>query len=317
MINTSNSPHSWKIRYIQLLESEMGSGACEREAFDLRAANAPRSLYRYRKLNEHTVQELREGYFWITPPDDFNDPFDSALLIQHDLILAEMAKKSVGQFLGLPETASLLTAEEKAFVHSLDDPLPYLLEIINRGTGRIVSGDRFIKQLNVNLEPMWQAQSKRIANYLKICCFCENYTSTVMWGHYAEGHSGICIEYNTQELLADDDIRPYLHPVIYATKRFDSTGDYSPRKTASRKFAALLPACHKSPDWSYEEEWRLVIPIGPQDRKYRCSRFKPKRLLIGAKMTDEKRREIEAIADKLALPVSIGQLSRTDFSITF
>jgi Protein of unknown function (DUF2971) len=269
MINTRNSCDSWKIRYIQLLESEIGSGACEREAFGLRAANAPRSLYRYRKFNEHTVQELRERYFWISPPDDFNDPFDSALLIQHDLILAEMAKKSVGQLLNRPEVATLL------------------------------------------------AQSNRIANYLKICCFCENYTSTVMWGYYAEGHSGICIEYNTQELLSDDDIRPYLHPVIYAAKRFDSTGDYSPRKTAFGKFAALLPACHKSPDWSYEEEWRLVIPIGPRDRKYRYPRFKPKRLLVGAKMTDEKRREIEAIADDLSLPVSIGRLSRTDFSITF
>ena len=317
MLNTRNSCDSWKIRYIQLLESEIGSGACEREAFGLRAANAPRSLYRYRKFNEHTVQELREGYFWISPPDDFNDPFDSALLIQHDLILAEMAKKSVGQFLDRPEIATLLAPEEKTSIHALDNPLPYLFEIVQRGTGHIVSWDKFMEQANVNLAPMWQAQSNRIANYLKICCFCENYTSTVMWGYYAEGHSGICIEYNTQELLSDDDIRPYLHPVIYAAKRFDSTGDYSPRKTAFGKFAALLPACHKSPDWSYEEEWRLVIPIGPRDRKYRYPRFKPKRLLVGAKMTDEKRREIEAIADDLSLPVSIGRLSRTDFSITF
>lgn len=36
---------------------------------------------------------------------------------------------------------------------------------------------------------------------LGICCFSDTYDNELMWAHYTDNYSGICVEYSTKQLL--------------------------------------------------------------------------------------------------------------------
>ncbi|EHK2337672.1 TPA: hypothetical protein ACSQWB_000962 [Clostridium perfringens] len=43
--------------------------------------NAPKNLYKYKVVNDYTINSIREDKMWITTPKYFNDPYDCALFI--------------------------------------------------------------------------------------------------------------------------------------------------------------------------------------------------------------------------------------------
>ena len=82
-----------------------------------------------------------------------------------------------------------------------------------------------------------------------------------MWSHYANRDTGICIEYSVESLFENDLILRLLHPVVYKPERFDLTEHFGTADPGGTNVLAVsLASCHKAPDWSYEREWRLVIP---------------------------------------------------------
>jgi hypothetical protein len=47
----------------------------------------PKKMYKYYALNLNNVAALHDGYFWLSNPADFNDPFDCNLhLVEHENI---------------------------------------------------------------------------------------------------------------------------------------------------------------------------------------------------------------------------------------
>ena len=102
--------------------------------------------------------------------------------------------------------------------------------------------------------------------------FTENKNDLLMWAHYAENYSGICVEYDFSKL--SDEILFHLFPVYYSQKRFSkqelkyivsSYHDFKrtqednvdPIDTTWLKDLLYLflvkPEC-----WSYEKEWRII-----------------------------------------------------------
>ena len=107
-----------------------------------------------------------------------------------------------------------------------------------------------------------------------------------MWGHYADSHTGFCIEYNFAEVLkwCEKECKNILccksfmlnypiAPVIYSDTRFDATKymqvilqDYASKRIGCSMKEFYYPdvltitksILTKSIDWSYEKEWRLV-----------------------------------------------------------
>jgi len=72
-----------------------------------------------------------------------------------------------------------------------------------------------------------------------------------MWSHYADAHKGICIQY---DFLNKDKIRTFLQPVYYHKYR-PTVKALTDIDTYYNVFASIC----KSPDWSYEKEWRLTF----------------------------------------------------------
>lgn len=90
-----------------------------------------------------------------------------------------------------------------------------------------------------------------------ICSLSDTFENELMWAHYAENSSGICVGYRPRALiqgLSDDSRLVRLgygsEPPEIGIK--DGYGEEAARKILS----------HKKANWAYEREWRVLGPIG-------------------------------------------------------
>lgn len=91
-----------------------------------------------------------------------------------------------------------------------------------------------------------------------LACFTETYENVLMWSHYAGNYTGICLSYDTQDLISGlpDSVKlvrlSYVDepPVIY------------PDHVRNTQNAAVRILSQKKYNWAYEREWRILGPIG-------------------------------------------------------
>ena len=104
--------------------------------------------------------------------------------------------------------------------------------------------------ISTHLKSLLEDMRKKI----RVACLTEDPQSPLMWAHYTDNHNGFCIEYDLDKL--DDGFRNHILPVIYSDERYDGT------KAAIIKSNTLsyVPLYFKSSCWSYEKEWRMVVP---------------------------------------------------------
>jgi hypothetical protein len=79
----------------------------------------------------------------------------------------------------------------------------------------------------------------------RIYCLGKNVKNLLMWAHYADGHKGICIEFDT-----NNEVFSTAYRVEYVTE-YPVWRLYDPKQT----FFHLLT---KVKDWEYEQEFRLI-----------------------------------------------------------
>ena len=132
-----------------------------------------------------------------------------------------------------------------------------------------------------------------------------------MWSHYADSHRGICIEYETR-LLSLPDAIGFLHPVYYHPEHFDATEYFRCVPSDYNAWMLCIAACHKSPQWAYEREWRFV-DISFSDRLP----IKPKAIVLGASTGLERKAEITAIARNLQIPLLEALFEPRTFEMKF
>jgi hypothetical protein len=76
LASVNGSTKSWIDSYFEFLAKE----SKRQEALALKRSNFPKALYRYRSLERlaYTLEELRDGYVFLSNPTNYNDPYDSA-----------------------------------------------------------------------------------------------------------------------------------------------------------------------------------------------------------------------------------------------
>ena len=86
-----------------------------------------------------------------------------------------------------------------------------------------------------------------------LLCFGEDWSSVVMWSHYAEKHKGICLGFDVRRSLLQD--------VEYEDRRIRlALGDDPASATLSTTLQKQL-TCTKAKAWAYEEEFRRFIDL--------------------------------------------------------
>lgn len=186
------------------------------------------SLYKYRMIDDRTIEGLRSQKLWVARPDSFDDPFD----FNTDNWLEEID----------PETIEILSKQGEPWLKDIEFGDP---------TNR--------EQLIKNMKSSFQSMKEKWG----VICFTENCESTLMLSQYADCHRGLCMEF---ERTADSVLGDYnvTKPVTYSShcpliipKNLYHESDLA---AFTRQMTEL--AVVKAAEWSYQREWRMLSTRG-------------------------------------------------------
>lgn len=290
------------------------------EAFNIKAANLPPSVFKFRAVTPEALQNLADGTVWLAAPASFNDPFDSVVnlsgseLYRGDrTLMAPGAVESLEKYLDSEDWAAIdeadhLFREFSARLLAADSKIDPALRL------RIL--DALDKIGAERTEEAFAPYLDLIRTTLKLCSFSAKYDPILMWSHYAAQHQGFCVEYETARM--PEIAQRMLFPVIYREEMFDATRFHKAMSVDPKRFNnvyTVLPPLFKAPAWSYEEEWRLVFAGGviPEPRAYGVGR--PKAVYLGARMMPHGEQAVRQICDEMSVPVWRMRLARGRFQL--
>lgn len=114
-----------------------------------------------------------------------------------------------------------------------------------------------------------------------------------MWSHYANKHTGFCVEYDISLLY--NFYKLNLFPVLYSSNRPEQTDIIERGKNnVAALYKALLT---KSKAWEYEKEWRIILM---NDCKNRCISYQSiiTKIFCGLKISTENLNTLKLLVDK-------------------
>ncbi len=113
-----------------------------------------------------------------------------------------------------------------------------------------------------------------VCDAVSISCFSETWDNLLMYAHYTDSFKGFCVEYNF-DYIKNNISWLYFFPVIYQKKPsslaqmeklkedIDSVSNaMKNNKIVLTKLDDIISYfIHKADIWSYENEWRFIIPV--------------------------------------------------------
>ena len=202
-------------------------------------------LYKYFPPERSSL--LRELLLRFTPPDLFNDPFDSLPSIGgfDTTFIRETVEKSGWD---LAVQCALEEVSETERQRKLAT-IPQANEILFKA----YSSDPTVLE-----EYFLSSHRKRVSRDIGILCLSENQKSILMWSHYADKHNGFVVGFDTENAFFRHQPREpedigRLFRVNYKTVR--TFIDVKTIKTM-KSFPDIFFT--KNREWFYEREWRII-----------------------------------------------------------
>jgi len=150
---------NWKEEFVKCLEGSTSGHSQLEKALAMKAEHMPKHIYRYQPDRDNRRNSLENNTIWLSSPEKYNDPYDCEFMISDASVEAEAHKRLEKNFTGAN---------------------PDLLAIGKSKASQV---------MNEKL-----SEIKKWKQLCKVCCFNEDPTSMLMWGHYADNHRGFCIE---------------------------------------------------------------------------------------------------------------------------
>lgn len=275
-----------------------------RAAQQMKYSRLPSRLFKFREVNEYSLNNLREATLHLTFASNFNDPYDSAVdfdphfgathaeLLLDGIEAVDEFQRSAILLAEDPvlEVVKLLYGRAEQPVAVAENMLETIADVIRDNHTGFVA--KTVNELNVKLQ-----------NSYKICSLTERLDSLPLWAHYAKNHAGFAMEYDFRSLPLENLMGLALWPVRY-NGVFDASDLLKGVRTkrAFNNLFGVIAALHKSPDWSYEEEWRLVLPDSssepPQNYKVPL-----KAVYLGSKISEDNANLVFQAAALAEVPV--------------
>lgn len=185
------------------------------------------SLYHYQKFNLGRLLPLFEQRrLYLSRPSGFNDPWDCRPFYDLGALDNRSYRKKVIDF--------YVNSHRKAYGWSNHRYRQIAAEL--RGNRPKLKGlVQKMSSIDVDIDRRY-----------RIYCLALRPNIPLMWSHYAEGHSGICLEFSTQSPIMGDALQ-----VTYRET-------YPSFDVADDSDFVLSTLLTKSADWSYEAEYRFI-----------------------------------------------------------
>lgn len=219
----------------------------------------PRHLYKYRTYDQ-ARQIISNPALFFPSYENLNDPFECFAEIECSASKAEWYQYILLQ--GIPQEDAV-----------------YWSEMISKDKSR---------QQEVISEAI-EAIKKQIG----ILSLSINPLETLLWSHYAQGHMGVCIEF---DLLKDIETFNFPIEVIYDNDVIKF--NYIRTQIRESGVTNTTPLYHKTKDWEYEAEYR-VLKLGQANKLVKINPHAISSVIFGAKTIPQQIRELShLIKDK-------------------
>lgn len=316
----------WKEEMIQLLFPRNPDKIRVDPAIAIKFDHIPERLYKFYKFDAegYSLQNFAYDQVWLSFPEKLNDPFDCALTYSSKSIFQGLMLLNLDNMIEKIGPDFRITNNEREFLKNSDDILRDLTKIFLKQDSNI--REEGVEGFAIALSDMGQEPFKEMLQPLVdgvkrsslLSSFTERVDSILMWSHYAQYHTGFCLEYDLKSLGIDSMTTRMLYPIIYRNDLLDVT-DFIRRSLDNEKrfnnTIGLYSAIVKSIEWSYEKEWRLVFPFGiiEQEQVWRVP--VPKAVYLGAKIDESNKKRIVKIAEKKNVPVYQASTDKTSFRL--
>lgn len=263
-------------------------------------------LYKY--VDPSRTDILSRGLIRFTQPRHFNDPFEMSPYIsaiatedeicaifdqKHESEIEEQYKKRNRNY------RRKISLDEFSKRFPKDEMLPLVLE---SSKGRAL--DKAKEQLD-----------DAMTNSIGILCLTKKPDNLLMWAHYAKSHTGMVIEFEVTDdfLIKQYESNEKLESVgikideDYRCLKKINYSELRPNITVSnvKNFDQFLV---KSSDWSYEEEWRILMPTSQADYVdsnefgevflFQISKMCIKKVIFGCRASEKLINEVIKIREK-------------------
>lgn len=152
---------------------------------------------------------------------------------------------------------------------------------------------------------------------LAMSCFSTSKDNYLMWGHYAAGFKGCCLEFDSEMLLSSLGL-DYYRQVDYDDAR-------APEKPLISKADEERFLCRKASCWWYENERRLFLSAKPDKRTYSLNgkwyrTFSPDALLsvtVGMMASEQDLKDVASLCRRFFPHTTVYKTSPDDTSFAF
>lgn len=270
-------------------------------------------------------------------PAALNDPFDANVESLLGYSPVELVNLTIAEFFrtlsNSPETLSNVLGDSPEQLQMLSStiqsaPKSVRDQFLNSVCAEMILNDdpQILRSIERFLEDVKLIQS----NFRNAAVFCttRSYKNKLMWAHYAEQHRGVVLGFSPD--YENDSFLRLLRPISYSNNRPQfmksvldlSLGGSKPTaEELERLWYELLYT--KSPEWSYEEETRVVIPnevpVGQSATFLKYQARELSHLFLGCRMSDTSRNQIIDMARALNphVEISLAVLANDSYEMKF
>ncbi len=194
----------------------------------------PPKLYKYQPYNTQTLDNLKDRRIWFSKPASFNDPFDGQMGYNIEQVTDEEWKDLTEVFRRKWPKGSADFDRNHLINGKPNDVLK----------AKVLDGYKLARHIKID-----EVKEHGVA------CFSEQVDNILMWAHYAEGHRGFCLEFDTT------------FPPFVMAQHVSYSKSYPEINIADvilnrKKFGELPLLTTKSKHWCYEKEWRCLHQDG-------------------------------------------------------
>lgn len=321
----------WQEQFLRLYTSKSLEDFSK--ALELKREHIPPKLYRYRAITDgnmkHRVNEIVHGELFLSHPKDFNDPFEVCSMLHNTSPGSYFHTKDLFKELFKDK----MPPEVFESIFAKDDFFEALAEYVAEKSGpseKVKETKDVLLQVSLDgIKAVKFGADNMFRSMIRFACFSTTPDNLPMWHHYTNGHTGICLEFDTSQITNPYQINK-LFPVNYVDKLPDIIHIIA-EDTHSKFSIPTFQAIHKLKDWRYENEWRLIYEAGsfyysiddvPKDfwNNGKTIEFiRPSRIILGMNISAEHEEIIHKTAKQCGIPVTKAEFTafgiKTDTNI--
>lgn len=290
-------------------------------------------IYKYLSCKD-ALKTIENNCVSLNKPSNYNDPFDSIIEFNNN---EEKRSKDLLLEVNLLKEIAKILYDKKLNCNFFQKIFIWFTRIVYKVTlffvdkTKLYYSNIFIRELSKKIYNVYESsnmneklyeeqiaeqtwdQIREIRNMILVSCFSKKNNSILMWGHYGDKHTGVCVEFERPQ--------QYFYDVSYNKKRanfplYKLTSHFAAyyllnkeANISEKKILKIMqePLLAKSIEWKYEKEVRFFLLYNKENKVEKINLFEMPTpitgIYLGCKISDENKEKIIELSKKKNIPV--------------